>query len=89
MTLNKTNFLAIIFIVCSTLTFSSKNVFAYSCPMLWAEIDEAISKLDADNDKIIIATATQLKNEGVSLHDNGDHSKSEDILNAALRLLDI
>tara|TARA_B100000902_G_C27139617_1_gene827908 strand:+ start:621 stop:881 length:261 start_codon:yes stop_codon:yes gene_type:complete len=83
------NILTIMFVIFATLSFSSKNVFAYSCPMLWAEIDEAISKLDVNNDKAIIAAATNLRNEGVNLHDNGDHGKSEDILNAALRLLDI
>ncbi len=85
----KKNLLTVLFLILATLSFSSKNVFAYSCPMLWAEIDEAISKLDANNDKVIIAAATNLRNEGVNLHDNGDHSKSEDMLNAALRLLDI
>ena len=89
MAINKTKLLSIIFLTIASLSFSSKNVFAYSCPMLWAEIDEAILLLDAENDKAIIEAATTLRNEGVNLHDNGDHSKSEDVLNAALRLLDI
>ncbi len=87
--LDISSFIAIFFISLVTLSFLSKNVLAYSCPMLWAEIDEAITKLDSNNDKAIIEAATILRNEGVDLHDNGDHGKSEDVLNAALRLLDI
>ena len=41
------------------------------------------------NYSFIINTANLLKEEGVGQHDNGDHTKSEDLLNAALRLLDI
>ena len=57
--------------------------------MLASEIEEKIANLDKTDHAFIINTANLLKEEGVSQHDDGDHTKSEELLNAALRLLDI
>ena len=88
--MNKINkYISIIFLVFTTSFMSSNNVYAYSCLMLASEIEEKIANLDQTEYSFIINTANLLKEEGVSQHDNGDHTKSEDLLNAALRLLDI
>ena len=88
--MNKINkYISIIFLVFTTSFISSNNVYAYSCLMLASEIEEKIANLDQTEYSFIINTANLLKEEGVSQHDNGDHTKSEDLLNAALRLLDI
>ena len=63
--------------------------FSYSCPMLIGNIDEAISKLDKSKHGAIIEAANTLKIQGENAHKNGDHQLSEDILAAALRVLDI
>ena len=81
-------YVSILFLVLIT-SFLSSNVYAYSCLMLASEIEEKIANLDQTDHAFIINTANLLKEEGVSQHDDGDHTKSEELLNAALRLLDI
>ena len=88
--MNKINkYISIFFLVFITSFMSSNNVYAYSCLMLASEIEEKIANLDQTEYAFIINTANLLKEEGIGQHDNGDHTKSEDLLNAALRLLDI
>tara|TARA_Y100001970_G_scaffold140960_1_gene173601 strand:+ start:91 stop:297 length:207 start_codon:yes stop_codon:yes gene_type:complete len=57
------------------LTLFSSSAFAGSCPMLWAEIDSKIEKIQ------------KLRDDGKKAHDDGNHSKSEELLNEALKLL--
>ena len=47
---------------------------AGSCPMLAKNIDDKIKK------------AQELKDQGMDAHNNGDHAKSEKLLNEALAL---
>ena len=53
----------------------ASSAFAGSCPMLWAEIDSKIEKIQ------------KLRDDGKKAHDDGNHSKSEELLNEALKLL--
>ena len=50
------------------------SAYAGSCPMLAKNIDEKIKK------------AQELKDQGMDAHNNGDHAKSEKLLNEALAL---
>ena len=63
--------------------------FSYSCPMKLGQIDEAISALDQSKHTAIINAAKTLRIKGENAHKNGDHQLSEDILAAALRLLNV
>ena len=63
--------------------------FSYSCPMKMGDVDQAISVLDQSKHGAIIEAAKMLRMQGEKAHKNGDHQLSEDILAAALRLLDI
>ena len=58
--------------LCLVLFVSS--AYAGSCPMLAKNIDEKIKK------------AQELKDRGMDANNNGDHSKSEKLLNEALAL---
>ena len=58
--------------------------FAGSCPMLWNKVDIQLSNLNDDNLK---AKIQELRDLGENAHNNGDHSKSEELLNEALDLL--
>ena len=58
--------------LCLVLFVSS--AYAGSCPMLAKNIDEKIKK------------AQELKDQGMDDHNNGDHAKSEKLLNEALSL---
>lgn len=63
--------------------------FSYSCPMKIGNVDQAISELDSTKHGAIIEAAKVLRTKGEKAHKNGDHQLSEDILAAALRLLDV
>ena len=63
--------------------------FAGACPMLKSEIEDKISQLDQKEHATLINIALMLHEEGVKAHDSGDHAMSEELLNGALRLLDI
>ena len=52
---------------------SSAN--AGSCPMLWGKIDSKMNEIQ------------KLRDAGKKAHDEGDHAKSEKLLNEALALL--
>ena len=69
--------------------FFPSVVFAGSCPMLKTEIEDKISQLDQEEHATLINIALMLHEEGVKAHDSGDHAMSEELLNGALRLLDI
>ena len=58
-----------------TLILFSSSAFAGSCPMLWAEIDSKIEEIQ------------KLRDDGRKAHDDGNHSKSEELLKEALKLL--
>ncbi len=53
----------------------SNSAFAGSCPMLWGEVDSKMSEIK------------KLRDAGKKAHDNGDHAKSEELLNKALSML--
>ena len=59
-----------------TLVLFSNSAFAGTCPMLWAKIDSKIEEVQ------------KLRDAGKKAHDEGDHAKSEELLNQALKLLD-
>ena len=52
----------------------SGSAFAGSCPMMAKNIDAKIAK------------AQELRDDGMNVHKNGDHAKSEELLNKALEL---
>ena len=69
--------------------FAPSVAFAGACPMLAADIEDKISQLDQSKYETLIKAALMLHEEGMNAHDSGDHGLSEDLLNGALRLLDI
>jgi len=69
--------------------FAPSVAFAGACPMLAADIEDKISQLDQSKYETLINAALMLHEEGMKAHDSGDHGLSEDLLNGALRLLDI
>jgi hypothetical protein len=71
-----------------SLMFSSM-AFAGSCPMLKSEVESKIATLDQAEHATLISIALMLHEEGVKAHDSGDHGMSEELLNGALRLLDV
>ena len=67
--------------------FSTK-AFSYSCPMLWEELDYEINS--AKNSGVSsekIKKIQKLRDDGVKAHDNGNHKKSEELLNKALEMI--
>ena len=69
-------------------TFFSSSAFAGSCPMLWGELDSEIkiakqSGMSLDKVDLI----QKLRDSGKQAHDDGDHPKSEILLNEALILI--
>ena len=63
------------FFLIITLVLFSNSAFAGSCPMLWGKIDSKIEEIQ------------KLRDAGKKAHDEGDHSKSEELLNQALEIL--
>ncbi len=53
----------------------TNSAYAGSCPMLWGEIDGKLDEIK------------KLRDAGKTAHDNGDHAKSEELLQKALTLL--
>ena len=64
-------------------------VFAGACPMLKSQVQGKIAALDQTKHATLISVALMLHEEGVKAHDSGDHGMSEELLNGALRLLDV
>ena len=77
--------ITLLFFILLTPTLS----YSYQCTMLMSNVDSAIMKMDSNKYSSLIEAAKMLKNEGEKAHDNGNHLLSEEILNAALRLLDV
>ncbi len=71
--LNERKIMKKIILALSIVLFSS-SAFAGSCPMLAGKVK---SKIEA---------AQKLHDDGVKAHSSGDHSKSEKLLNEALKL---
>ena len=63
--------------------------FAGACPMLKSQVEDKIATLDQTKHETIINMALMLHEEGVKAHGSGDHGMSEELLNGALRLLDV
>ena len=57
--------------------------------MLKSEVESKIAALDQTEHATLISIALMLHEEGVKAHDSGDHGMSEELLNGALRLLDV
>ena len=66
------------------LVIISTSSFAGSCPMLWNKVDSEVSNVSDDSLK---AKILELRDAGEEAHSNGDHSKSEKLLNEALKLI--
>ena len=62
--------LALIF----ALIMFTSSAYAGSCPMLWGKIDSKLAEVQ------------KLRDAGKKAHDEGDHAKSEELLNKALDL---
>ncbi len=62
----------------------SNVAFAGSCPMLWGKIDSSINNVA---DKELKVKIQELRDAGEKAHSNGDHSKSEKLLNDAISLI--
>ncbi len=58
-----------------TLLLFTSSANAGSCPMLWGKIDSKMTEIQ------------KLRDAGKKAHDEGDHSKSENLLKQALALL--
>ena len=66
------------------------TAFAGSCPMLWGELDSEIKiakQSGMSSDKVDFIQ--KLRDSGKKAHDDGDHVKSEILLNEALILIKI
>ena len=63
--------------------------YSYQCTMLMSNVDSAMMKIDENKYSSLLEAAKMLRKKGEESHDNGDHLLSEEILNAALRLLNI
>ena len=63
--------------------------FSGSCPILISEVEDKIAILDQSEHATLISFAIMLHAEGVKAHDSDNHAMSEELLNGALRLLDI
>ena len=53
----------------------TNSAFAGSCPMLWGEIDNKMDEIQ------------KIRDAGKKAHDDGDHAKSEELLNKALSMI--
>ena len=63
--------------------------FAGACPMLTSQVEDKIATLDQSKHATLISIALMLHEEGFKAHGSGDHGMSEELLNGALRLLDV
>tara|TARA_B100001248_G_C27280622_1_gene407501 strand:- start:25 stop:258 length:234 start_codon:yes stop_codon:yes gene_type:complete len=74
----KRTFISIYFLLITNVAFAG------SCPMLWGKIDSNINNVADDEVKVKIQ---ELRDLGKKAHSDGDHSKSEKLLNEALSLI--
>ena len=63
--------------------------FAGACPMLTSQVEDKIATLDQTKHATLISIALMLHEQGAAAHSSGDHGMSEELLNGALRLLDV
>ena len=68
------------FAVCFTFAFALGPVWAFDCPNLYAECQELLK--ETKNEK-----AKKMCEEGIKLHEAGDHEASVEKLEAALEVL--
>ena len=72
------------------ITLLCSSAFAGSCPMLWGKLDSEIKNAKQSgmsSDKVNLIQ--KLRDSGKKAHDDGDHVKSEILLNEALILIKI
>ena len=62
------------FIILSILVLFTGSAFAGSCPMLAKNLDSKIEE------------AQKMRDAGMKAHEAGDHAKSEELLNKAMKL---
>ena len=62
------------FLILSMLVVFSSSAYAGSCPMMAKNLDSKIEE------------AQKMRDAGMKAHDAGDHAKSEELLNKALKL---
>jgi hypothetical protein len=63
------------FLILSMLVIFTGSAYAGSCPMMAKNVDNKIEK------------AQKMRDAGMKAHENGDHAKSEELLNKAMELL--
>ena len=69
----------------AVVAFLSTPALAAHCPLDVAAIDNAMSKMSLDSDTK--AQAQALRDEGLALHEAGQHKESVDKLAEAMRIL--
>lgn len=79
-------------ILAVVLLMTSMSAWSGNCPKLLQQLDEMIaSKPDLDEETIIdeenMKSVKQLRDEGESLHNSGQHDESVEVLERALELL--
>jgi len=62
------------FLLVSLLVLFTGSVYAGSCPMMAKNLDSKIEEVQ------------KLRDAGLKAHEAGDHSKSEELLNQAMKL---
>ena len=76
-----------IILVFLVILFSTK-AFSYSCPMLWEELDYEIKSAKNSGMSLEkIEKIQKLREDGVKAHDDGNHERSEELLNKALDMI--
>ena len=63
------------FLIVSILVLFTGSAYAGSCPMMAKNLDTKIEE------------AQKMRDAGMKAHEAGDHAKSEELLNKALKLL--
>ncbi len=84
--------MAIYKLAAAALIFVSISVWSHDCPNLIRQLDELIaSKPDLDEETIIdednLKNVRQLRDEGETLHNAGQHDESVEVLERAIELL--
>ena len=59
------------------------------CSKLTSQVEDRIATLDQVRYATLISAALMLHEEGLKAHNSGDHDMSEELINGALRLLDV
>lgn len=66
----------------------SAPAFAFHCPVDMGKIDEAVAAGTSLSDEDL-AKVAELRAEGETLHNAGDHAKAVEVLGEAMKLLGI